>query len=370
MVINGGGNIMTKYMLLSSFIVSMSALHAYNTSETPMNVAINGFGRIGRNFLRCVLEDPIARKKLKIVAINLGPMNLDCAAHLFKHDTLLGTWPGTVELKGSKLVIDNQEICLSSACNPCDCPWSSLNVEWVVESSGCFVDREGSSGHLEAGAPYVLVTAPMKGEDINIIPGVNMDQFDAQKHKIVSLGSCTTNALMPILKVLLEECGLQFGFMSTIHAYTNDQVILDVGHKDLRRARAAALNIIPTTTGAARMVAALFPQLKDKMPCTSIRVPVGKVSLLDVSFTSNKPMTPELINAVFMKVASGNLHSIIGYSDEPLVSSDYYKNNNSVTIDSLMTQSCGMTGRVFGWYDNEWGYSERLKDFLLYAADH
>ncbi len=359
---------MTKYILLSSLIVSMYTLPAHNKRETLMNVAINGFGRIGRNFLRCVLEDPIARKNLNIVAINLGPMNLECAAHLFKHDTLLGTWPGTVELEGTELVIDGKEIHLSSACNPCDCPWKKLDIEWVVESSGCFVDREGCSGHIAAGAPYVLVTAPMKGEDINIIPGVNLDQFNAQKHKIVSLGSCTTNALMPILKVLLEECGLQFGFMSTIHAYTNDQVVLDVGHKDLRRARAAALNIIPTTTGAALMVAKLFPQLKDKMPSTSIRVPVGKVSLLDVSFTSNKPMSGDLINAVFMKAAKGDLQSIIGYSDEPLVSSDYYKNSNSVTIDSLMTQSCGMTGRVFGWYDNEWGYSERLKDFLLYVA--
>lgn len=360
---------MTKYVLLFSLLITTYALHAHdNKKGSQMNVAINGFGRIGRNFLRCVLEDPIARKKINIVAINLGPSSYQTSAHLFKYDTLLGTWPGSVELKGDKLIIDGHTIQLSNECNPCDCPWKSMNIDWVVESSGRFVDIDEASGHLTAGAAHVLVTAPMSAEDTTIVPGVNMDQFNAQEHAVVSLGSCTTNALMPTLKVLLEQCGMESGYMSTVHAYTNDQVVLDVGHKDLRRARAAALNIIPTTTGAAKMVAALFPQLKDKLPCTSIRVPVGKVSLLDVSFAANKPMSVEFINDALKKAAQGNLHAIMGYSDEPLVSSDYYKNSASVTIDSLMTQASGNTGRVFGWYDNEWGYSERLKDFLLYAA--
>ncbi|MGE0010081.1 MAG: type I glyceraldehyde-3-phosphate dehydrogenase [Candidatus Babeliales bacterium] len=362
---------MTKYILFVSLLITTYALPAHDEKKgSHMNVAINGFGRIGRNFLRCVLEDSAACKKIKIVAINLGPMNLDAAAHLFKHDTLLGTWPGNVELKGDNLIIDGHEILLSTECDPCACPWKKLNIDWVVESSGRFTDHDGASGHLKAGARHVLVTAPMKGDDTSIVPGVNLHDYDAKRDSIVSLGSCTTNALMPLLKVLLEQCGMQAGYMSTIHAYTNDQVILDVGHKDLRRARAAAVNIVPTTTGAATMIAKLFPQLKDKVPCTSIRVPVPKVSLLDVSFTADKAMSVELINKALLKASQDDLQSIMGYSDEPLVSSDYNKNNNSVTIDSLMTQACGKTGRVFGWYDNEWGYSERLKDFLIYIADH
>lgn len=333
-----------------------------------MNISINGFGRIGRNFLRCVMEDPKARKTLRVMGVNLGPMSEEAACHLFKYDTLLGTYNGTVELKNNTLVVDGQEICLSTEREPARCPWSGEKVHWVVESSGCFTNREASCGHLVAGAQKVLVTAPMTGEDISIIPGVNMTQYDPQKHTIVSLGSCTTNALMPMLKVLLEECGLLHGFMNTIHAYTNDQVILDTAHKDLRRARAAAINIIPTTTGAAKMVTKLFPQLEGKMPCVSIRVPVAKVSLLDVVFTANTNVSADIINNAFKKAASGNLKSIVAYSDEPLVSTDYYKNSASVTIDSLMTQGYGAVGRVYGWYDNEWGYSERLKDFLMYAA--
>lgn len=358
-----------------SFNVSIDAHDASQLTELgstkrekSMNIAINGFGRIGRNFLRAVLEDSRARKKLNVVAINLGPMSLETAEHLFKNDSLLGRWPGTVELKGNELIVDGHAMCLSSACEPDACPWKSQDIEWVVESSGCFTNREGASGHLQAGAAHVLVTAPMKGEDISVIPGVNMDEYNSESHKIVSMGSCTTNALMPVIKVLLDQCGLQFGFMTTIHAYTNDQVLLDVGHRDLRRTRAAAINIIPTTTGAARMVDRLFPQLENKIACTAIRVPVAKVSLLDISFTSDKKMSAELINRVFRAVAEGDLKNIVGYSDEPLVSSDYYQCSKSVTIDSLMTQAVGSTGRVFGWYDNEWGYSERLKDFLVYAA--
>jgi glyceraldehyde-3-phosphate dehydrogenase type I len=206
----------------------------------------------------------------------------------------------------------------------------------------------------------------MKDDAVTLVPGVNLEQFKTTD-AIVSLGSCTTNALMPILKVLLSDCGLQSGYMTTIHAYTNDQVVLDVSHKDVRRARAAALNIIPTSTGAARMVTQFFPELKDKMPSTSIRVPVGKVSLVDVSFNSSQELSVEKINNALKEASMSSLYKIMSYSDEPLVSSDYYKNSASVTIDSLMTQASGTSGRVFGWYDNEWGYSERLKDFLLYV---
>lgn len=359
---------MKKIIFFACLAIFQSLVHAQDSEGPCMKIAINGFGRIGRNFLRVVLEDASAVKKLHIVAINLGPMDPAAAAHLFKYDTLLGTWPGTVELAGNKLIIDGHAIILSTESNPYECPWQKLHIDWVVEASGRFVDHEGAYGHIHAGAKHVLVTAPMKNEDASIIPGINLSAYNPKKDIIVSLGSCTTNALMPLLKVLLEECGMEQGYMSTIHAYTNDQVILDVNHKDLRRARAAAVNIIPTTTGAATMIAKLFPQLKDKVPCTSIRVPVPKVSLLDISFSANRELSVDYINALFMKASKDSFKAIIGYSDEPLVSSDYNKNNNSVTVDGLMTQACGKTGRVFGWYDNEWGYSERLKDFLLYVV--
>lgn len=349
---------------------SMASAHEPQKKEVSMNIAINGFGRIGRNFLRCVLEDPQAHNSLKVVAINLGPSSdLETARHLFKYDTLLGTWPGKVQLDSNTLVIDGHPIQLLTEANPADCRWKSMDIDWVVESSGKFIDTKGAQGHIQAGARHVLVTAPMKDDAVTLVPGVNLHEYKASD-VIVSLGSCTTNALMPILKVLLSECDLQSGYMTTIHAYTNDQVILDVGHKDLRRARAAALNIIPTSTGAARMVTQLFPQLKDKMPSTSIRVPVGKVSLVDVSFNSTQALSVELINNALKEASMSSLNGIMGYSREQLVSSDYYKNNASVTIDSLMTQASGTTGRVFGWYDNEWGYSERLKDFLLFVVEN
>ncbi len=288
-----------------------------------MKIAINGFGRIGRNFLRSVLQDPEARKKIEVVAINLGPMAPKAAAHLFKYDTLLGTWPGTVELENNVLLIDGKKIMLSNEFDPACCLWKVNDVAWVVESSGCFAYRDGAAKHLQAGADYVLVTAPMKGEDVTIIPGVNFDAFNSAKDKIVSLGSCTTNALIPILKVLLDHCGLVQGYMTTVHAYTNTQVLLDVEHKDLRRARAAALNIIPTTTGAALAIAKLFPDLEGKVPCMAIRVPVAKVSLVDVSFTADRPMTVESINCAFEAAAKkGSLHGIVAVSHEPLVSSE------------------------------------------------
>lgn len=358
---------MTKYFLFF-YVITICVLHAQDESKgLSMNIAINGFGRIGRNFLRCVLEDPKARAILKVVAINLGPSSdLDTARHLFKYDTLLGMWPGVVQLDSNTLVIDGHAIQLLTEANPSACRWKAMDIDWVVESSGKFVDTKGASGHLTAGARHVLVSAPMKDDAVTVVPGVNLEQFKTTD-AIVSLGSCTTNALMPILKVLLAECGLQSGYMTTIHAYTNDQVVLDVSHKDMRRARAAALNIIPTTTGAARMVTQFFPELKDKMPSTSIRVPVGKVSLVDVSFNSSKELSVEIINNALKEASMSSLYKIMSYSEEPLVSSDYYKNSASVTIDSLMTQVSGTSGRVFGWYDNEWGYSERLKDFLLYA---
>jgi len=330
-----------------------------------MRIAISGFGRIGRNFLRSIFCDKKAREILDVVAINLGPMNPEAAKHLFKYDTLLGKYPGTVELSNTELIIDGCTIALLTQIDPSTCPWRQLKVDWVVESSGAFTKRDGAAKHLAAGSKHVLISAPSNDADVMIIPGVNTQEFDAQQHVIVSLGSCTTNAIMPTLKVLFDRCGLEYGFMTTIHAYTNSQVLLDVEHKDLRRARAAALNIIPTTTGAANAIGQIIPQLKNKMACTAIRVPIGKVSLIDVSFICNCSVSIENINQEFSKAAEGRMKGIIDISFEPLVSSDYMASDYSVVIDGLSTQVVGNAGKVFGWYDNEWGYSQRLKDFLM-----
>ncbi len=330
-----------------------------------MRIAINGFGRIGRNFIRAVFQDKQALQVIETVAINLGPMKPEAAQHLFTYDTFLGKYSGSVVLENTTLIIDGYAIKLITEMDPSACPWQQLKIDWVVESSGAFTDREGASKHITAGAHYVLISAPSVDADIMIIPGVNLEQFDLQKHIIVSLGSCTTNAIIPTLKVLIDKCGLEYGFMTTIHAYTNSQVLLDIEHKDLRRARAAAQNIIPTTTGAAQAIGQVIPQLKNKMACTAIRVPVAKVSLIDVSFVCNCPLAIESINQEFFKAAKGYMKGIIDISMEPLVSSDYMSNSYSVVIDGLSTQVVGNAGKVFGWYDNEWGYSERLKDFLI-----
>lgn len=332
-----------------------------------MRIAINGFGRIGRNFLRSIFQDKKALSVLEVVAINLGPMKPEAARHLFKYDTLLGRYPGSVTLQDNELIIDGNSIKLCTHMDPNLCPWKQLKIEWIVECSGIFTQRKEAAQHIAAGAKYVLISAPSKDADIIIIPGVNLKEFDKQKHAVVALGSCTTNAIVPTLKVLLDQCGLESGFMTTIHAYTNSQVILDIEHKDLRRARAAALNIIPTTTGAAETIGKVIPPLKDKIGCTAIRVPIGKVSLIDVSFFAGKSLTAEVIIEEFSKASQGAMKGIMDVSIEPLVSSDYMGNDYSVVIDGLSTQAVGKTGKVFGWYDNEWGYSQRLKDFLLYT---
>lgn len=330
-----------------------------------INVAINGFGRIGRNFLRVVLQDHDALKKINIVAINIGPAKMDFVAHMFKYDSLLGTYPGNVRLQNDALIIDNHTIKIFTQLDPSLIPWKQVAVDWVVEASGHFTKCDGASKHIKAGAHAVLITAPAQDEDITIIPGVNDAAFDIKKHAIVSLGSCTTNAYTPILKILHENFRIQQSFMTTVHAYTNSQVLLDVETSDLRRSRAAGLNIIPTSTGAMKVAVKVLPELDGKLDAVALRVPVAKVSLIDLVFQAEKQLSVTAINDAFVQAQNGAMHGIVGLTMEPLVSSDFSGDPRSVVIDGLSTRICGkMMGKIFGWYDNEWGYSARLKDFL------
>lgn len=327
--------------------------------------AINGFGRIGKTLLRSIMRDQNARKNIQIVAINIGPCKPDLVAHSFKYDTLMGTYQGTVRLETGYLIVDDVRIQILAEPDPAKLPWKQLTIDWVAECSGHFTTREGASKHLSAGAQKVLISAPATGEDINIIPGVNQAFYDASKHSLVSLGSCTTNALVPTVYLLDQAFDIKQGFMTTTHAYTNTQALLDIDIGDARRNRAAALNMVPTTTGAVAVVGRIIPKLNGLIDGHSIRVPIGKVSLLDFCFVAGKPLSVQAINTMFSDAARGPLKGIVDVSTEPLVSSDFSGNGCSVIIDTELTRVVGPVGKVFGWYDNEWGYSERLKDFLL-----
>lgn len=335
-----------------------------------VRIAINGFGRIGRNFLRTIMYDPIARKKIQVVAINLGPDKKEFAAHMFTYDTLMGTYPGSVSIEGNELVVDDHRIQLLTELDPLKINWKNLAIDWVVECSGHFTTKEGASKHLQAGAGYVLISAPAHDEDVTIIPGVNDAAFDPSKHKIVSMGSCTTNAALTMLKVLHDAFTIEHSFMTTVHAYTNSQVLLDVDAKDLRRSRAAALNIIPTTTGAMSVMGKVIPDLMGCVQAVAIRVPVAKVSLIDLTIITKKSLTVDAINAAFTQAANGSMKGILAVTNEPLVSSDFNGNSHSSIIDGLLTTTCGeYSGKAFGWYDNEWGYSCRLRDFLVSVSE-
>jgi len=333
-----------------------------------IRIAINGFGRIGRNFLRCLLRDHKTREKIEIIAINIGPAKRDFTAHMFKYDTLMGTYQGAVSVEGDELVIDNYRIKIIAELNPEKLPWKALSIDWVVDCSGKFTHRSDAEKLLSAGAQYVLISAPAKDEDVAIIPGVNEKTFDGQRHKIVSLGSCTTNAFMTMLKVLDDNFAIQRGFMTTTHAYTNSQVLLDVEDDDLRRSRAAALNIIPTSTGAAKMLGKVLPGLADKIATMAIRVPVAKVSLIELTFLAEKNFSVDAINNAFLAVSKTSMRGILAVTNEPLVSSDFSNDDHSVIIDAPLTQVNGNMAQAFGWYDNEWGYSMRMRDFLYYVA--
>jgi len=331
-----------------------------------IRVAINGFGRIGRSFLRSYIIDQNARQKLEIVAINVGPSIIENIAHMFKYDTFMGTFPCEVSVVKGSLVVDGLIIPLIGVMNPADAGWNTFKVDWVIEATGFFTTKEKASLHLQAGAKKVLITAPGKDVDVTIVPGVNDRMFDAAQHNIVSLASCTTNALAPMLKVLHEKFGIESAMMNTIHSYTNNQVLLDVEARDLRQARAATMSMIPTSTGATAAIKEVYPVLTGKITGMSLRVPVGKISIVDLTFTTLTKLDKESINQAFRDARDGALKNILDSTTLQLVSIDYTNNPHSVIIDELLTDVCGgTTGKVFGWYDNEYGYASRLKDFLV-----
>ena len=330
-----------------------------------VNVAINGFGRIGRNTLRAAIREGIY-DKINYVAINdpgLTPAN---AAHVFKYDSVMGRFDGTVEVVEDGLVINGKKIKFYSEKDPAQLPWKELGVEVVVESTGFFTDATKAKAHIDAGAKKVIISAPAKNEDKTIVLGVNDNEYDPAKHNVISMASCTTNCLAPVAKVLDEKFGIVKGLMTTVHSYTGDQRILDAGHKDPRRARAGALNIVPTTTGAAKAVALVLPQLQGKLNGFAMRVPTPDVSVVDIVVETEKPVTAEAVNAALKAAADGK---ILCYSEEPLVSSDYIGSSQSSTVDAALTMTMGDNMvKVVSWYDNEMGYSTRLAETTLMVA--
>ncbi len=332
------------------------------------HIAINGFGRIGRSFLRAYLADPIAQKELKIVAINVGPSIVAHVPHMFKYDTFMGTLPDDVTLENDRLVVAGHSIPLLAIMNPADAQWDRFAVDIVVEATGFFTSRQKAMQHITAGAKKVLITAPSKDADVTIVMGVNHEKYDRNNHSIISLASCTTNALAPMLQVLHETFDVQYAMMNTIHSYTNNQVLLDGDARDLRQARAATLSMIPTSTGASSAIEQVYPVLTGKVTGMSLRVPVGKISMVDLTFTTSKPLDKVAINQAFRQACDGKLAGILESTTVPLVSIDYTNNPHSVIIDELLTDVCGNMGKVFGWYDNEYGYSCRIKDFLVQSS--
>ncbi|MGW8427103.1 type I glyceraldehyde-3-phosphate dehydrogenase [Peribacillus simplex] len=329
-----------------------------------VKVGINGFGRIGRNVFRAALSNP----GVEIVAINdLTDANM--LAHLLQYDTIHGSLNEKVTVDGDYLVVDGHKVKVLAERDPAQLAWGELGVEVVVESTGRFTKRADAAKHLEAGAKKVIISAPASDEDITIVMGVNEDKYDASNHHVISNASCTTNCLAPFAKVLHEQFGIKRGMMTTVHSYTNDQQILDLPHKDYRRARAAAENIIPTTTGAAKAVALVLPELKGKLNGMAMRVPTPNVSVVDLVAELEKDTTVEEVNAAFKKASEGELKGILEYSELPLVSTDYNGNPSSSTIDALSTMVMeGNMVKVLSWYDNETGYSSRVVDLIDYLA--
>jgi len=330
-----------------------------------VKVAINGFGRIGRALLRASLGD----RRVEWVAIN-DLTDARTLAHLFKHDSVHGQYRGQVEAKAGGLVIDGRPIAILSVREPAKLPWKSLGVQIVVESTGRFVDRAGAGQHLEAGAAKVIISAPAKEPDLTVVMGVNESMYQPAEHRIVSNASCTTNCLAPVAKVLLDQIGIRHALVTTVHSYTNDQQLLDLPHKDLRRARAAALSIIPTTTGAAKAVGLVLPALKGKMDGMAIRVPTPNVSLIDLVAEVERDTTDAEVNGLLKQAAEKELKGILAYTDEPLVSVDFNGNPCSAIVDGSLTRVIDRRMvKVLAWYDNEWGYANRVKDLLGYMAE-
>ncbi|MBI3997091.1 MAG: type I glyceraldehyde-3-phosphate dehydrogenase [Candidatus Omnitrophica bacterium] len=331
-----------------------------------VRIGINGFGRIGRNVFRAGFH----RLGLEFVAINDLPTPTATLAHLLKYDSILGRFDAEVKPTADGLSVNGKAVKMFTSKSPAEIPWGDLGVDIVIESTGAFTDREKAAGHLNAkGVKKVIISAPAKGEDITIVLGVNEKLYDPAKHHVISNASCTTNCVVPMAKIIHENFKILRGYMTTIHSYTNDQRLLDLAHKDLRRARAAALSLIPSSTGAAKTVGVVFPELKGKIDGTSIRVPTPNVSIVDLSCQVEKPTTVEEVNAAFQKAAEGPLKGILEYNTAPLVSKDFNGDPHSSIFDATMTAVVDKhLVKTFGWYDNEWGYSNRVVDLIEYLA--
>jgi len=331
-----------------------------------LKVGINGFGRIGRQVLRAAKE--AGNKNLDFVAVN-DLTDTKTLAHLFKYDSVHRTYKGSVSRTDDTITVDGDTIKVFAEKDPAALPWKSLGVDLVLESTGRFTDAASARKHIDGGAKKVIISAPAKGEDITIVMGVNHEKYDAAKHTIISNASCTTNCLVPMVKVVRDAFGFRHGAMVTIHSYTNDQQILDLPHKDLRRARAAALSLIPTTTGAAKATALVIPEVKGKIDGISIRVPTPDVSLTELTVEVERPVTIDEVNAAFRAAADGPLRGIVAYSEDELVSCDYIGNPHSCILDSRSTNVIdGTLVKLSGWYDNEWGYASRCVDILEYIG--
>ena len=330
-----------------------------------VKVGINGFGRIGRLVYRAGLHN----KNIDFVAVNDLPVGTKTLAHLLKYDSTFGILEDEVKATETSLIVNGKELKIVSHKSPAEIPWKDLGVDIVVESTGVFTDRDKAQGHLSAGAKKVVISAPAKDEDVTIVMGVNDTAYDSKKHNIISNASCTTNCLAPMAKVLLDNFGIKRGFMTTIHSYTNDQKILDLPHKDLRRARAAAVSMIPTSTGAAKAIGLVLPQLKGKMDGYAMRVPTPDVSVTDLTCELEKPATIEEVNAAFKEAAGSTMSHILEYCDVPLVSRDFVGNAKSCIFDAELTKVInGTFVKILGWYDNEWGYSSRVVDLVDFIA--
>lgn len=320
-------------------------------------IGINGFGRIGRCFFRAALD-----ADLEVVAAN-DVMDVKTAAHLLKYDSVFGKLQRTVNVESDGFRVDGKEVKILSVKDPGEIPWSKYGVDIVIESTGLFTNREMAATHMKGGAKKVIISAPAKNPDITIVPGVNLDKYDPMKHDVVSVASCTTNCVTPVVKVLNDTCSIKHGFMTTTHAYTGDQRIQDLPHSDLRRARAAALSIIPTSTGAALAIIEVIPELKGKVHGVALRVPVPDGSIVDFVAEVGRDVTVDYVNKAFYSAANGPMKGILEYSEEPLVSADIIGNPHSAVFDSLLTMVLdNRLVKVFAWYDNEWGYSNRLVD--------
>jgi glyceraldehyde 3-phosphate dehydrogenase len=331
----------------------------------PVKVAINGFGRIGRNLIRCSFQNP----DVEFVGVN-DLTKPETLAHLLKYDTILRRFEGTVELRGDTFMIAGKPVKVFSEKEPAKLKWSDLGAQIVVESTGLFTDGEKAKAHLQGSVKKVIISAPGKNVDGTFCMGVNIDSYKPDRHHIISNASCTTNCLAPVAKVLDEVFGIESGFMTTIHSYTNDQNLLDLQHRDLRRARAAALNLVPSSTGAAKAIGLVLPNLAGRLDGIAIRVPTPNVSLVDLIVLSRSKPAVQDVNAAFKKAADGALQGILGYTEEPLVSSDYMQNSLSSIVDGLETKVNGNLIKTLAWYDNEWGYSKRLLDLILLVGKH